>query len=130
MICQNCHEHEATVVITKIVGEQHSITHLCNVCANELGGASGVSMSIQMLTAEPVSTDVCDTCGKSYADFKKSGLFGCADCYSQFEKHLPQLFKRVPPLPPSRMDNQVGNLQARFVVLLFHEITVYLDATT
>ena len=95
MICQNCHEHEATVVITKIVGEQHSITHLCKVCANELGGASGVSMSIQMLTAEPVSTDVCDTCGKSYADFKKSGLFGCADCYAQFEKHLPRLFKRV-----------------------------------
>lgn len=95
MTCQNCHEHEATVVITKIVGEQHSITHLCKVCANELGGAGGVSMSIQMVTSEPVSTEVCETCGKSYADFRKSSLFGCADCYSQFEKHLPKLFKRV-----------------------------------
>ena len=95
MTCQNCHEHEATVVITKIVGEQHSVTHLCKVCANEFGGAGGVAISIQMLTSGTVSNGVCETCGKSFADFKKSGLFGCADCYAQFEEHLPKLFKRV-----------------------------------
>lgn len=82
-------------MITKIVSEQHSITHLCKVCADDFGGAGGVAISIQMLTSGIVSTVVCETCGKSFADFKKSGLFGCADCYAQFEEHLPKLFKRV-----------------------------------
>ncbi|MBS13710.1 MAG: hypothetical protein CME19_19180 [Gemmatimonadetes bacterium] len=95
MTCQNCHEHESTVVITKIVGEQHTITHLCKTCANELGGAGGVAISIQMLTSGSEPTDECGTCGKTFAEFKKSGLFGCADCYGHFEAHLPKLFKRV-----------------------------------
>lgn len=95
MTCQNCHEEEATVVITKIVGEQHTITHLCKGCANELGGAGGVAISLQMLTSAGETCGACESCGKTFAEFKKSGLFGCADCYTQFEAHLPKLFKRV-----------------------------------
>lgn len=95
MTCQNCHEEEATVVITKIVGEQHTITHLCKGCANDLGGAGGVAISMQLLTTDTDATEACESCGKTFAAFKKSGLFGCADCYVQFEAHLPKLFKRV-----------------------------------
>lgn len=95
MDCQNCQEREATVVITKIVGEEHTITHLCKACANDLGGAGGVAISIQMLTPESTQTAACQTCGKTFAEFKKSGLFGCADCYVSFAEHLPKLYKRV-----------------------------------
>ena len=95
MICQNCNEDEASVVITKIVGEQHTISHLCKACAQTLGGASGVANSIQTLTSGSAGTEVCGTCGKSFADFRKSGLFGCSDCYTQFGEYLPKLFKRV-----------------------------------
>ena len=95
MTCQNCHEHEATVVITKIVGEQHSITHLCKTCANELGGADGVAINIQNLTTGSEQVGACETCGKTFSEFKQSGLFGCAECYTQFEPYLAKLFKRV-----------------------------------
>jgi protein arginine kinase activator len=95
VICQNCNEEEASVVITKLVGEQHSISHLCKECANSLGGASGVAISIQTLTAESSTTGSCETCGKSFSDFRKSGLFGCSDCYTHFDEHLAKLFKRV-----------------------------------
>ena len=95
MTCQNCHEQEATVVITKLVGEQHSVTHLCKGCANELGGAGGVAISMQMLTSGNETCEPCESCGKTFGEFKKSGLFGCSDCYTQFEAHLPKLFKRV-----------------------------------
>ncbi len=108
MDCQNCHEHEATVVITKIVGEQHSITHLCKRCANDLGGAGGVAISIQTLSSEDETTGECPTCGKSFAEFRKSGLFGCADCYTQFEAHLPKLFKRVQGVVDHDVDQPVA----------------------
>ncbi|MEE2752754.1 MAG: UvrB/UvrC motif-containing protein [Candidatus Latescibacterota bacterium] len=95
MICQNCNEEEASVVITKLVGEQHSISHLCKDCSNSLGGPSGVAISIQTLTSESSSMENCKTCGKSFSDFRKSGLFGCSDCYTHFDEHLTKLFKRV-----------------------------------
>lgn len=95
MICQNCNEEEASVVITKLVGEQHSISHLCKDCANSLGGPSGVAISIQTLTSESSSMENCKTCGKSFLDFRKSGLFGCSSCYTHFGEHLAKLFKRV-----------------------------------
>lgn len=48
-----------------------------------------------METSGTASIAPCATCGKSFTDFKKSGLFGCADCYTQFEAYLAKLFKRV-----------------------------------
>ena len=60
-----------------------------------LDGAGGVAISMQMLTSAGETCPACESCGKTFTDFKKSGLFGCADCYSQFEAHLPKLFKRV-----------------------------------
>jgi len=95
MTCQNCNEHEATVVVTKMVEDQHTISHLCALCSNALEGAGGVAISMQMLTSGKETTEPCPTCGKTFAEFKKSGLFGCAGCYAQFEDHLPKLFKRV-----------------------------------
>lgn len=118
MTCQNCHEQEATVVITKIVGEQHTITHLCKGCANELGGAGGVAISMQMLTSGSTDTGACPSCGKTFAEFRKGGLFGCPDCYSQFDEHLPRLFKRVQGVSehvfesPPEPEDQVTTLEA------------------
>jgi protein arginine kinase activator len=115
VICQNCQSQEATVVITKIVGEDHTIKHLCPECASSQGGAEGVAISIQTLPLEGASTGSCETCGKTFADFRKSGLFGCADCYSAFGDHLPKLFKRVQgvsthvsePVPVAQEDDRV-----------------------
>ncbi|MCX5703514.1 MAG: UvrB/UvrC motif-containing protein, partial [Candidatus Omnitrophica bacterium] len=37
----------------------------------------------------------CASCGLSYADFKKVGRLGCADCYNTFKKYLAPLLKRI-----------------------------------
>ena len=96
MTCQNCGEQEATVVITKIVGDAHQVTHLCQSCANATGGAGGVAITIQTLThGGAPATLTCSGCGKSFEEFRKSGLFGCAGCYEVFEPHLERLFRRV-----------------------------------
>ena len=38
---------------------------------------------------------VCSACGQSFAEFQKSGLFGCASCYEAFQPELDRLFKRI-----------------------------------
>ena len=96
MTCQSCQKRDATVVITKAVGEQHEVTHLCAECASTLNGAGGVAITIQTMTRGQSAPAVsCPGCGKSFADFRKSGLFGCARCYEAFDSHLERLFRRV-----------------------------------
>lgn len=96
MTCQNCQALEATVVITKVVGEDHKITHLCPECASTLNGAGGVAIAIKTMTQGQKAPAVsCPSCGKSFADFQNSGLFGCAQCYEAFGPHLDRLFHRV-----------------------------------
>ncbi len=38
---------------------------------------------------------ICQTCGLSYADFKKQGRLGCAECYTSFHDQLLPLIRRI-----------------------------------
>lgn len=38
---------------------------------------------------------ICNTCKLTFADFKQSGLLGCADCYRYFEAFLGPLIQRA-----------------------------------
>ena len=38
---------------------------------------------------------VCSVCGQTFAEFQKTGLFGCSACYEAFEPELERLFKRI-----------------------------------
>lgn len=96
MMCQSCQEREATVVITKVSGQNQQVTQLCQACANVVSGAGGVAITIQKMTeGKRAPTVACPSCGKSFAEFRKSGLFGCEVCYKAFETHLEPLFRRV-----------------------------------
>lgn len=96
MMCQRCEEREATVVITTVSGQNQQVTQLCQACANVVSGAGGVAITIQKMTEGNRATTVaCPSCGKSFAEFRKSGLFGCEACYEAFETHLEPLFRRV-----------------------------------
>ena len=37
----------------------------------------------------------CPKCGETYAQFQKSGMLGCAQCYQAFRKELMPLISRV-----------------------------------
>jgi protein arginine kinase activator len=111
MTCQNCQEREATVVVTKVVGEQHQATHLCPGCATTLNGPGGVAITIQTMTVGQTAPAVsCPGCGKSFADFRKTGLFGCARCYDAFDAHLERLFRRVQGVAGHRPAQTVPDL--------------------
>lgn len=115
MLCETCNKREATVHFTKVVNNQKTEYHLCELCAREkgeeldfpLGLDPGFSIHnllaglLDMGGASPQSDkavirdDCCPKCGLSYAKFRQSGRLGCGDCYSAFADQLEPLLRRI-----------------------------------
>ena len=100
MLCEQCGEREANVVIRETRNGNVTERHLCAQCAQstELGSLfdeipfvrilSGIlgmaGGSRQKESEEDFAAVTCPTCGTGYAEFVKNGRFGCPDCYSTF----------------------------------------------
>lgn len=89
--CNIC-DNEATVHLTQIVNNKIHKVDLCESCAQKKGVTNTEGFSLADLLSkaplEPVTTDSdrsCPVCGYEAADFRKTGRFGCAACYSTFE---------------------------------------------
>lgn len=106
MLCSICKEKEATVHLTQIEGEKMHKLDLCEECAKQKGvndpaGFSladllmGLGVSQEMERASG-STDLrCPNCGHTQADFKKTGRFGCSECYTVFSEGLEALLRTM-----------------------------------
>ena len=107
MLCDNCGKITATVHLTEIVDSQMTELHLCEECARKKSAEMEQQFGLSDLLAgmadfeKPVkeaegSVSVkCSNCGLTYADFKKMGRLGCAECYTSFKKLLAPLLKRI-----------------------------------
>lgn len=113
MLCDNCQENDAVVHLTRIINGKKEEIHLCEDCAkksNKFKLDSFNNISFQsMLSAilnendnsdssfinDNLNNNNCNSCGLNYSEFTKSGEFGCADCYLEFEDELETLFKRI-----------------------------------
>jgi len=117
--CEECGKRPATLHLTKIVNGEKTEYHICEHCAKEKGdmftgfnnfginqllagllnfdplikkeGASGKEGT----AGTPAKPLRCETCGLTYAQFSKSGRFGCSDCYSFLGDRLNPLFRRI-----------------------------------
>ena len=79
--------------------------HLCREHALEAGfqlpeptaakvySQIGSTMQIQISTGRE-RTASCKTCGSTFARFRKSGLLGCPDCYTNFDQKLDGIIAR------------------------------------
>ncbi len=108
MKCDRC-EQEATVHELRVVAGKKVEKHLCETCAREDGiqthgsGSVGELVGQLMLaSAGPASPlagvtkpAACPTCKTTFADFRQTGLMGCADCYAAFERALTGLLERA-----------------------------------
>ena len=131
MLCQNCHENEATIHVQQIVnGKVHSV-HLCAKCAAEkgietpdlddfnlaevlfdiAGKVAKASHSVpsgdsKKTDAEPRETEVvCPHCGWSHQQFRKTGYLGCPRCYQIFAPLIDGMLKNI-----HRGDRHVGKI--------------------
>jgi len=109
MLCQLCSSQEAAVRFSQVVAGKKIEWALCKSCAEDKGLSNPLS-SLPVLSGGLTSVELapgsfrvangssnrrCDRCGMTYRDFEKTGLLGCAHCYTAFERELQSLLLRV-----------------------------------
>ena len=109
MLCDKCKERDAVVHVSQTMLDEANnpkLQHLCERCAAEIGIETTVATPKHPLSDflkdvhEKASTAGRDTarctfCNSSLADFRASGRWGCARCYSSFEPTIRELLRRV-----------------------------------
>ena len=107
MICDDCREQDAVVQYTAVKDNVVVQLHLCEKCAAERGVETTVNtlpkhplgeflhQVQQQVAAAPTDAARCNFCGSTMADFRATGRWGCARCYSQFEAGIRELLRRV-----------------------------------
>lgn len=110
MICQICKKNEANIVFTQIVNNEKIVLQICTECAKK----KGISVEIEKPSYPKVHSFIgsltgdigeksekeipdmtCNICGLTFAEFKKSGLFGCDKCHTAFGEHISNLLKQI-----------------------------------
>ncbi len=92
--CDLC-EQSATVHLTQIINNQIHKIDLCETCAEQKGITDPNGYSLADLLVKPGEEMdeslsgfdeglVCDECGYTQRDFKKTGRLGCEYCYDTF----------------------------------------------
>lgn len=108
MLCSICQKNEAKVHLTQIVDDKMQKVDLCEECSKAKGVTDPAGFSLadlllglgasQEAEARPVAKPgelACPSCGLTQADFKKSGRFGCPQCYTTFSEGLPAMLKTM-----------------------------------
>jgi protein arginine kinase activator len=107
--CQACHERDAVVRLTQVVGDDVTTVHLCSKCAAERGIESASEVSQTPLgaflaamgkggppmAAAAATGGACPECGATLHDFRASGRLGCAHCWTTFERPMRDLLRRL-----------------------------------
>lgn len=108
MICESCHERDATVHYKEIRDDKVHEMHLCEQCAEArgFGGGDKEQFSFPDLLGGMADEGTggegdepgilsCGRCGLTYPEFKAKGRLGCPDCYRHFRKPLLPLVKKI-----------------------------------
>lgn len=105
MICELCGKHQATTHVKSMVNGEYTEMWLCPKCAKSKGlgnifthTATDFSSFLGSFFGEGLpsrtSATRCKSCGSSFADIARSGMVGCAECYTNFyDELLPSIQK-------------------------------------
>lgn len=105
MLCEECHENEADVLITEVDADGNlKEKHLCKACASKKGYLLDKQKPLlQMFNeflkeyGEDKKDEAlrCSVCGMSWAEFRRIGRFGCENCYQEFGDRVEKLISRI-----------------------------------
>ncbi len=100
MICEYCHQNDATIHLAQMVDGKSKELHLCEGCAEESGMNVQSVMSIPEILFglgasgnlakgnDKPSAKSCPHCHMRDCDFKKTARLGCPRCYEAFTEEL------------------------------------------
>lgn len=106
--CDRC-DRPATVHEVTVKSGAKIERHLCEHCAREEGiVATNFAPINELITkfvmshgagikasAPAARAKGCESCGLSFAEFKKRGLLGCSGCYKAFEEAMGPIIERM-----------------------------------
>jgi len=117
MQCNECEKNKATIHVTKITNGVKEETYLCEECAKKQQVLLNMNifkdnkspkenlfslknflagMLDEKITEEHLKTqDVCDVCGTTFYEFRKTGKLGCGNCLSVFRNSLIPAIKNI-----------------------------------
>lgn len=108
MICQICKERAASVQFTKVVNGIKTEMHLCEQCAtkealnlyqldfkNFINEFLNIENKVTVPPTANTEKKICKNCGMDFNDFKRTGKFGCDQCYETFYDLVEPLIKRI-----------------------------------
>ncbi|ALS80138.1 MULTISPECIES: UvrB/UvrC motif-containing protein [Planococcus] len=110
MICTQCGERSASVIVKKQQLGQVMELQLCHICAAE-NHSINIAFEQDPLAIHQLLSNwfpnsqatisrpkkevaICPSCGFTFSHFLKLGKFGCASCYDTFSSQLNEIFKR------------------------------------
>ena len=123
MLCEHCHENEAKISYTMVEGNDTKQMHVCPSCFQEFLAKQFPSSQIPPLDIQPMIQELlslfhgkdaeedktCPVCGRSLKEFRKTGMFGCDNCYNTFAEELDALLPRM-----QGADHHVGAMPEAF----------------
>jgi len=106
MNCDICQSEKATIFFSQMAEGHLQKVNLCKSCADDKGvtDPTGFALADMLegmgkhtsLDPAPARNElVCSSCGFSQTDFKKTGRFGCAECYHVFTEGLDGLLEAM-----------------------------------
>jgi protein arginine kinase activator len=116
MICENCKERQASVIITQGYMGESIERHLCEKCAfqsqtfqfdpnqeplsiqqflSQWFSGADPFQAAQQSRGSKVEGLECPNCGLTFKNFLNIGKFSCATCYDTFRGKLPQVFGKL-----------------------------------
>lgn len=99
MRCQHCKKNIATVSHLEIINGEAFESHLCDSCYaslyGELNSQANVDLLAGLFGAPVKKRKICSVCGTTYAEYERTGLLGCANCYDVFKEELIPSISRI-----------------------------------
>ncbi len=97
MLCENCKQNQATVHTVTIINGKRNEQYMCAECAK--GIQQSLPFFIDILAgfqaAPQVGAGAACGCGSDLCQFPKSGLLGCAECYTTHREALLPVIRRA-----------------------------------
>ena len=90
-LCSKCHQKEATVHFTTIMGDVQETVHFCSDCAPPVGLPS---LDPKKLAALSVTGKKCEFCGRDAASGTidaGGAIYWCSDCGMEYSRILAEL---------------------------------------
>ncbi len=106
MLCSHCNKREANFHYKQVTNGKYTELHLCGECATELGYLSAdQGFGLEDMLGELLGFGggvtpgmaVCQDCGTTAEQLKKTGTVGCSSCYNVFEKDIENILSRIQP---------------------------------